>query len=482
MKKIKQIIMKDLGWKLLSVFIAIALWFTVINIENPIENRNYITNLNFQNEDFIKEQGLVISNYDEIKNTTVTIKVRGERKALDRLSQYRNYIEANVDLKKIIPSLENNNLNSLYIEINLPNTVANNLEIMSKSPAFVPIKIEEIISIEKNIEPIINGNINDGYITSKPSISPEKITISGPRSIIETINSIKATVNIKNIKENLNITTNPIAYDKDGNVVNGVIFSENEVNISIGVNKIKRVPIKTNIQGNLSNGFIIDNIDYSPKYIDIIGTETEINNINEILLPITNINNKNSSFSIEYDIQNILPKGIKTKNKSQSKINVSVNIVPEIVKNIYIDNSKILVQGTTQNGLPPLFTIQDINISLKGSENDINNINENDIKGIIDISNLSEGTHILEIKFNIPNNVTIIGGNYNVEVKVPSSSIPSIELQNTTIKNTEGENNNNKEDKEKTDKIENSNDSEQNNNNEQNEVEQNINDLNNLEN
>ena len=33
MKKLREKIMKDIGWKLLSLIIAIALWFMVINIE-----------------------------------------------------------------------------------------------------------------------------------------------------------------------------------------------------------------------------------------------------------------------------------------------------------------------------------------------------------------------------------------------------------------------------------------------------------------
>ena len=118
MKKIKEIIMKDIGWKLLSVAIAVGLWFMVINIENPIENRNYTTKITFENEEVLAEQGLVITNLDEIKDTNVTIKVRGERMALDRLSQYKSYIQATVDLKKATASDEMENMFLYILKLN----------------------------------------------------------------------------------------------------------------------------------------------------------------------------------------------------------------------------------------------------------------------------------------------------------------------------------------------------------------------------
>ena len=139
MNKIKEMIMKDIGWKLLSVCIAVGLWFMVINIENPIENRNYTTQIKFENEEALAEQGLVITNLEELKDTNVTIKVRGERMALDRLSQYRNYIQATVDLKKATASAGNGEYVSLYIEVKLPSNAGDGFEIMSKDPAFVPV-------------------------------------------------------------------------------------------------------------------------------------------------------------------------------------------------------------------------------------------------------------------------------------------------------------------------------------------------------
>ncbi len=41
MKRFQELLMKDIGWKLLSVAIAAVMWFMVINITQPVDTRGY---------------------------------------------------------------------------------------------------------------------------------------------------------------------------------------------------------------------------------------------------------------------------------------------------------------------------------------------------------------------------------------------------------------------------------------------------------
>ena len=41
MKRFQELLMKDIGWKLLSVAIAAVMWFMVINITQPVYTRGY---------------------------------------------------------------------------------------------------------------------------------------------------------------------------------------------------------------------------------------------------------------------------------------------------------------------------------------------------------------------------------------------------------------------------------------------------------
>ena len=131
---------KDIGWKLLSLFIAIGLWFMVINTENPMETRSYSTTVQLQNEEALFERGYVVVNEDEISSMRITVRLRGQRLALDRLSQSSTKVQAIVDLNNVIYSYSGDPV-SVPVNIVIPSVVNNSFEILSKSVQSVTVDI-----------------------------------------------------------------------------------------------------------------------------------------------------------------------------------------------------------------------------------------------------------------------------------------------------------------------------------------------------
>ena len=94
--------MKDLGWKLLSVAIATTMWFMVISINQPIDTRSYSTTLQLVGAETLTARGLTVANREDLTNTKISIKVKAQRTALDRLSQRQaDLISASVDLSDL---------------------------------------------------------------------------------------------------------------------------------------------------------------------------------------------------------------------------------------------------------------------------------------------------------------------------------------------------------------------------------------------
>ena len=69
MKRFQELLMKDLGWKLLSVAIAATMWFMVISINQPIDTRTYSTTLILEGEETLTEEGLTIVNRQTMEDT-----------------------------------------------------------------------------------------------------------------------------------------------------------------------------------------------------------------------------------------------------------------------------------------------------------------------------------------------------------------------------------------------------------------------------
>ena len=86
---IKTFFSKNTGWKIASIFIAILLWFIVMNTLNPAETKTFSVPITLVNEMHLTENGYAVLNTEELTSTRVEIKVRATRAALDSLQAKR---------------------------------------------------------------------------------------------------------------------------------------------------------------------------------------------------------------------------------------------------------------------------------------------------------------------------------------------------------------------------------------------------------
>ena len=101
--KFKKFMSDDIMLKIVSLIIAVFLWFIVMNTINPTEVRNYPASIVFENASVLKEQGLTMVNEGDFEDTKINLRVEATRPALDELSKnnYKNNITAQVDLSKV---------------------------------------------------------------------------------------------------------------------------------------------------------------------------------------------------------------------------------------------------------------------------------------------------------------------------------------------------------------------------------------------
>ena len=166
---------KDIGWKLLSLVIAIGLWFTVINTENPLESRSYTASVQLQNQESLFERGYVVVNEDELTSLRVTVKLRGQRLALDNLSKSSTKVQAVVDLENVIYSYDGNPI-TVPVSIVIPSVVNNSFEILSKSIQSVSIDLQPYVNEDFEIQPVVEyGDEEKGELINavvSPAIPP----------------------------------------------------------------------------------------------------------------------------------------------------------------------------------------------------------------------------------------------------------------------------------------------------------------------
>ena len=409
----------DIGWKLLSLVIAIGLWFMVINTENPLETRSYTANIQLQNEESLFERGYVVVNEDEITSTRVTVRLRGQRLALDTLSQSSTKVQAVVDLDNVIYSYNGEPV-SVPVKIVIPSVVNDSFEILSKSVQTITVDIQPYINKDFEVKAVVNNTDSDTVQLANAVASPGTVTVYGAKSLVNSIAEVRAEVNPEILEDGMVITTAPVAYDAEGNVVDKVTFSSNELSVKIGMDEMKSVRVAVDITGRAAEGYEVTGIYVSPDTVDVAGKASDLAGVSIIRLPDIDVTGIDSNIIKEFSVEDYLPEGLRVIGADGSdKITVTVSVEEETTKEIVIPAESIAVEGTLEEGLSAHIAGNDMTITISGAGSVISTVEADDIKAYVDVDGYEAGVYSdMDVQFELPDGVSLVEGGETVTVTV----------------------------------------------------------------
>ena len=417
MKKIQELICKDFGWKLLSIAIATILWFMVINIDQPVDTRGYNRHLNIENMETLTDRGLTVGNLEELKNTKITVKVKAQRTALDRLSQNPEWISAVADLSELT-SVNNGDIVSLPVAVSIQG--GNTYGISSKNPAVVEISIETMASKELPVEVVLNGELEDGTYLSEPLLSAETVLVTGPASLVDAVTTVRATVEAEDIEKSPDVQAELICYNKDGIPVKGVSTSVEEILVSYALHDMKQIPIQVEISGTPAPGYQVGAIYCSPQYATVTGSAEDLENIIYLQLDSINVSGRTSSITETFHLADYLPEGISLTATDNGIVEVTVDISEQSQKQLTLPASELHMLG--QEDGKEYILHGDAHITITGDGVALEEVHADDLTGTIYVNGLSEGDHRVMIHADLPNGLIMNPSYITVTVKDADAS------------------------------------------------------------
>ena len=404
---------KDIGWKLLSLAIAVALWFMVINTENPLETRSYTASVQIQNEESLFERGYVVVNEDEINSTRVMVRLRGQRLALDTLSQSNTKVQAIVDLSNVIYSYNGEPV-SVPVNIVIPSVVNNSFEILSKSVQSVTVDIQPYINKDFTVKPVVNYSDESSGELINAVTSPSTITAYGAKSVINSIAEVRASVTPEVLENDMVMTAVPTAYDAEGNVVNNVTFSSSELSVKISMDDMKSVRIAVDTTGRPAEDYQVTGLYLSPETIDVAGSEEALSGISVIRLPDIDIAGMDSNIIKTFDIGDYLPDGVRIVGGTDT-VTATVTLERNEEKNIVIPADSITDNGTTPEGLTAHIESEDIEITVSGPAGKLELVDG--VNAYVDLSGYEAGTYEdVPVVIELPDDVSLTSETVGVTV------------------------------------------------------------------
>lgn len=436
--KLKKFFTENILWKILSIIMATLLWFVVMNINNPTEIKTFYLPINTSNLEQLYDNNKAVLNLEEVKQRKVEIKLKATRPVLDEVTKMlsKSEVKAYLDINSILNSGEI--LNPLEVTVQIKTTLSNipypnnNFEIVSFYPTTTTLNLDTIVTVPKKINVTTKGEVKAGYIASTPELSSEYIQVTGAKSIIENIDNVSIEIDITNQDKTFSKIVEPIAYDKEGNIIKDIHFNLTEISVKVNISSQGKLKINEPIlTGNLPLGYSIKNISYTPKSINVIGSENSLKNTTYINIPPINISSLTDSKEFKFTINDILkPLNLSLEDDTNSEIKVFIEIEKIVDKIITLNSSQINLLGVDDKfiDIPEV-----VNIKISGSETNINNLDINEISASIDLNNLENGNHNIQMQVSLPKDIILKEIPF-INVNISEDKI-DISSESTTIEN-----------------------------------------------
>lgn len=392
LKQIARLITNNFGLKVLAVFFACVLWFSVINIDDPKITRTFSTTVSVENAEYLTELGKC---YEIINNTnTISFKVTGKRSYLERMS--------NADFKAVADLESIEDMSRVPIEIS-PQRYAGNVTVASKV-YYLELAVEDLVSMPFVIGVQTEGTVAETHALGEVSASPTLLRVSGPKSLVNTIDKVVAIVNVDGMSQDMTDSVIPTLYDENGNKVDRSELTFNVQNVMAAVQILDTKDVTLNFQtsGELPEGYAYVSIDYEPQTVKIKGVSTILNTINSITVPpeVLDLTDATENLEKEVDVAAYLPSGVTLVEDENARIQVTVNIEKHERRVLRMPTANITVNNLGRRYAVE-FLEDTVAVEIEGLSSELNKLEAELLTGKIDVGGMKIGEHTVALEVNL---------------------------------------------------------------------------------
>ena len=320
--------MMDSPWflRITALLLAMLLFLTIKSDE---ENLNAATNGNTTDiirdvpvEVYYDDDNLVVTGVPE----TVDMTIEGPTSDVQTAKQLQDFTVF-VDLRSM-------NMGEHDVMLQVEN-VSDQLQV-TLDPAYIEVNIEEKITRELLVDPEFNDRLlAENFVVTTMKSDPQRIQITGAKSIIDSISFVKATVSgDQGIDKTFTKEASVKVLDKDLSKLNVAIEPE-VVNVTIEIEEYsKEVPITLRQTGKPKEGVTINELSPSFGNVRVYGNRAAIDDLSVIIVDV-DISKLEDSKQLKVKIP--LPKGVS--KTSESQIEVEADVTPAPAKEPNTDGS-----------------------------------------------------------------------------------------------------------------------------------------------
>lgn len=299
---------------LICLVISFGIWVYVVTLEN--ENYEYTfehveVQLDGVNELKNDRDLSIISGYDH----KVSITVSGSRREI--LQYTAEDIFAHVDLGGITDA----DRYYLDIAVDLPD----NIKFVSSEPSKINVFVDETTTTTVDLKINLLYNVAADLTIHEPEPSIDKITVTGPKTVLDTISNAQITYDLGTVTTSVNFNSAIVLVDADGNEIGNPYIKTDvvDVMVKVPVTMEKTLPFVALYTATDTDRFTYT-VAFEPESAKVSGDPKTVSEMTAIQVNLDNITNSRGG-SVTTANNLVLPENVKLLDKGIKTVAYSVN-------------------------------------------------------------------------------------------------------------------------------------------------------------
>lgn len=394
------VILPNLGIKILSLVGAALIWLVIINIDDPYRTKTFQVSVETINENVLKSVNKV---FEITSGDIASVRVSGKRSVIDKLDA--TDIRATADLSHL------SSVNAVAIEPSLRKKISS--EVSLECSDVLKVSLENMATKQLKITVVTEGTPADGYSVGECTAKPNIIRVSGGESTINQIEAVKVFLNIDGVSEDFNSRLEPIAFDSNDKAVTSstLSFSDTKIRVRARILENKSIPVRIDISGTPADGFEYVETECLPTEIEVAGSAKKLSSISEVKIPIDigGLTDSSSALEQTINVRDYLRIDGITIPEEYETISVKITIERKITRQVDVSFQEIQFNNLDKNLVAEIEEQgQSVNLILSGRESVLNALPNSALIAYVDCRNRKEGSYQLPVQMDLGNGCQIL--------------------------------------------------------------------------
>ncbi len=402
--KLQMMLFHNWGLKLISVLLAVAIWFIVVQVNNPTDTRSYSNiHVTWVNADVLDAQNKV---YEVLDNTDVVrVTVRAPRSVLENLSEAD--IVAEADMSKLT------DINT--VAIRCYTTTDDTVYSATPNIEYVTLNVEDKSSKYVRLTSNVKGEVAEGYKYNNVSLDQNMIEISGPASAVRQVSKAGVEVDVTDATGNMTANMEILLYDAEGKVLNlsNITKQTDYVRVSVEILATKEVELFASVTGKPNAEYKnTGEVLISPETVTLAGAPARLANYSRLTIsdPI-DITGATSDVTVTVNLNDYLPDNMLFADDDfDGLVTVTVPVEPLEYRSFSISQSALTFKNVPDN-VSVSTGGGNVSVMIGGLAMKLDELTSDQIAGTIDVGSwmleeglteLEEGAYDMPIEFTLP--------------------------------------------------------------------------------